>query len=182
MAADAVAVRVSWELRAYLYFASVGLALSMIDFDTKRLPNRITLPSYVVMGTLLLIPVVADGDFGDYTRAWLAALVLYAFYFVIAFIYPAGMGFGDVKLAGVLGLALGWLRWGERMVGGFLGFLLGAVAGITLMVVGRAGRRSALRSAPPWWPVPYRDPVGDRIWSRTPACSAERVQLREISC
>ena len=139
---------VSWDLPAYLYFASVGLALSMIDFDTKRLPNRLTLPSYVVMGLLLLLPAVAEGDLAAYGRAWLGALLLFAFYFVIVFIYPAGMGLGDVKLAGVIGLALGWLGWGELLVGGFLGFLLGALAGVTLMVVGRAGRRSALPFGP----------------------------------
>ena len=139
---------VSWDLPAYLYFASVGLALSMIDFDTKRLPNRITLPSYVVMGILLLLPAVAEGDLAAYGRAWLGAGALFAFYFVIVFIYPAGMGLGDVKLAGVIGLALGWLGWGELLVGGFLGFLLGALAGVTLMVVGRAGRRSALPFGP----------------------------------
>lgn len=157
---------VSWELPAYLYFASVGLALSMIDLDTKRLPNRLTLPSYVVVGVLLLVPAVTGGDWGAYARAWLAALALYAFYFVIAFIYPAGMGFGDVKLAGVLGLALGWLGWGEVLVGGFLGFLLGALAGITLMVVGRVGRRSAL----PFGPFMVAGALlailwGDRLWS-----------------
>lgn len=53
---------------------------------------------------------------------------------------PQGSGFGDVKLAGLIGLYLGWLGWGSLLVGAFLGFLLGAVVGIALMVRGRAGR------------------------------------------
>ncbi len=138
----------SWQLPAYLYFASVGLALAVIDIDTKRLPNALTLPSYVVIGVLLLVPALVDGDWSAYLRAWLAALALFAFYFLLAVVYPAGMGFGDVKLAGVLGLVLGWLGWGELVVGGFLGFLLGAVLGGVLMVARRAGRKTKIPFGP----------------------------------
>jgi len=138
----------SWELPAYLYFASVGLALAVIDLDTKRLPNPLTLPSYVVIGVLLLVPAVADGQWSAYLTAWLAGLALFAFYFLLAVIYPSGMGFGDVKLAGVLGLVLGWLGWSVLLVGGFLGFLLGAVVGGALMAVRKAGRKSKIPFGP----------------------------------
>ncbi len=94
----------SWELPAFLYFAAIAVALSLIDIDTKRLPNVITLPSYAVGGALLLLPAVIDGSWDGYLRAWVGALALFAFYFLLAFIYPAGMGFGDVKLAGLIGL------------------------------------------------------------------------------
>jgi leader peptidase (prepilin peptidase)/N-methyltransferase len=138
----------TWQLPAYLYFASVGLALAVIDLDTKRLPNALTLPSYVVLGLLLLLPAVAEPDWGAYLTAWLGALALFAFYFLLAVIYPSGMGFGDVKLAGVLGLVLGWLGWSVVLVGGFLGFLLGAVVGGALMLVRRAGRKSKIPFGP----------------------------------
>ena len=138
----------SWELPAYLYFASVGLALAVIDLDTKRLPNALTLPSYVVVGALLLLPAVADGDWSAYLTAWLAAAALFGFYFLLVVLYPAGMGLGDVKLAGVLGLLLGWLGWGELVVGGFLGFFLGALVGGALMLLGRAGRKSKVPFGP----------------------------------
>jgi leader peptidase (prepilin peptidase)/N-methyltransferase len=74
--------------------------------------------------------------------------VLYAFYFLLAFIYPSGMGFGDVKLAGVLGLYLGWLGWAEVVTGGFLGFLFGGVVGGLLMAVHRAGRKTQIPFGP----------------------------------
>lgn len=138
----------AWELPAYLYFASVGLALAAIDLDTQRLPNVLTLPSYAVLGVLLLLPAFAEGDWSAYLRAWLGALALFGFYFLLAMIYPSGMGLGDVKLAGVLGLVLGWLGWGVLVVGGFLGFLLGAVVGGALMVVHRAGRKSKIPFGP----------------------------------
>jgi leader peptidase (prepilin peptidase)/N-methyltransferase len=137
-----------WAIPAYLYLVAVGVALAAIDLDVKRLPDVLTLPSYVVVGALLLLPAVADDHWAAYGRAWLGAAALFAFYFLLIFIKPGAMGFGDVKLAGVLGLALGWLSWRVLLVGGFLGFILGGVAGLAMVVVGRAGRKSALPFGP----------------------------------
>jgi leader peptidase (prepilin peptidase)/N-methyltransferase len=137
-----------WALPAYLYLGAVGIALAFIDLDTKRLPNALVLPSYPVAAVLLLLPAVLDGRWNDYLHAILGAAALFAFYFVVAFIYPAGMGFGDVKLAGVLGMYLGWLGWGAVIVGGFLGFFLGAAVGGTLMLTRKAGRKTAIPFGP----------------------------------
>lgn len=136
------------ELPAYLYLGAVGIALAFIDYDTKRLPDVLTLPSYVVALLLLLIPAVVDPAWDSYLRAALGGLALGAFYFVVWFIRPNAMGFGDVKLAGVLGIYLGWLSWGSVALGGFLGFLLGAVGGITLMAVSGAGRKTKVPFGP----------------------------------
>ena len=136
------------ELPAFLYLGAVGVALALIDIDTKRLPNAIVLPSYVVGLVLLGAAALVDRSTDDLLRALLGMLALYAFYFVLAFIYPAGMGFGDVKLAGVLGLYLGWLGWAEVVTGAFLGFLFGGVIGLLLMAVRRAGRKSQLPFGP----------------------------------
>lgn len=138
----------SLQLPAFLYLGAVGIALAAIDIDTKRLPNVLTLPSYAVGAVLLLIPAVVDGRWSDYLRAVAGAAALFAFYFIVTFIYPAGMGFGDVKLAGVLGLYLGWLGWGTLIVGAFLGFVLGAVVGVGLMLLGDAGRKTKIPFGP----------------------------------
>jgi leader peptidase (prepilin peptidase)/N-methyltransferase len=114
----------------------------------KRLPNAIVLPSYVVAGLLLGIAALAERDASTYLRACLGMAALFGFYFLLAFIYPAGMGFGDVKLAGVLGLYLGWLGWAEVVTGGFLGFLFGGVVGVALMSMRRAGRKSQIPFGP----------------------------------
>ena len=138
----------SWELPAFLYLAAISVALGLIDLDVKRLPNVIVLPSYLVAGALLLLPAVVTPAWDSYLNAWLGAVALFGFYFLLAFIYPAGMGFGDVKLAGVLGLYLGWLGWGTVIVGGFLGFLLGAVVGVAMMLGRRAGRKTMIPFGP----------------------------------
>jgi leader peptidase (prepilin peptidase) / N-methyltransferase len=143
-----ISIGVDWALPAYLYLGAVGIALGAIDLDTKRLPNVLTLPSYAVGGGLLLLPAVADGAWDAYLTAWLGAAALFAFYLLLVLVYPAGMGLGDVKLAGVLGLYLGWLGWGVLVVGGFLGFLLGALVGAGLMLASRAGRKTKIPFGP----------------------------------
>ena len=138
----------SWDLPAFLYLGAIGVALALIDIDVKRLPNAIVLPSYVVGGTLLGAAAVLEGEPGRLVRVVVGGAALYAFYFLLMLIQPRGMGFGDVKLAGVLGGYLAWLGWGELVVGGFTAFLLGGVAGIALMAVRRAGRKSHIPFGP----------------------------------
>jgi leader peptidase (prepilin peptidase)/N-methyltransferase len=136
------------ELVAFLYLGAVGVALALIDIDVKRLPNVIVLPSYLVAGVLLAIAAVIDGAWEDLLRSVLGMAALYGFYFLLALVYPKGMGFGDVKLAGLLGLYLGWLGWAEVVTGGFLGFLFGGVGGVLLIAVRRAGRKSMIPFGP----------------------------------
>src|SRR5690349_10617240 len=135
-------------LPAYLYLAAVGLALAMIDFDTKRLPDVLTLPSWAVTAVLLGVAAVVDHDGDAALRALVGAVALGAFYFVLVLIYPAGMGLGDVKLAPVLGAFLGWISYGVLAVGAFLGFLYGGVLGILFMALGKAGRKSKIPFGP----------------------------------
>jgi leader peptidase (prepilin peptidase)/N-methyltransferase len=135
-------------LPAYLYLAAVGLALALIDVDTRRLPDVLTLPSYVVLAGLLGLATALGSGSGDLVRALLGGLAMYAFYFTICFIAPAGMGFGDVKLAGVLGMATAWWGWGAWSVGLFAGFLLGGLWGLGLVALGRGGRKSKVPFGP----------------------------------
>jgi len=137
-----------WALPAFLYLGGVCVALALIDLDTKRLPNVLTLPSYVVGTVLLGAAALADGEPRLIVRALSGMAVMYGFYFLLAFIYPAGMGFGDVKLAGVLGLYLGWLGWGEVVVGTFLGFLLGGLFAVVTLALGKTSRKTAVPYGP----------------------------------
>ena len=135
-------------LPAYLYLVAVGVALAAIDLDHRRLPDALTLPSYPVVAVLLGLGALLGSDSGDWLRAVLGGAAMFAVYFALCFAYPAGMGFGDVKLAGVLGMATAWIGWGPWAAGLFLGFLLGGVFGVLLMARGRGGRKTAVPFGP----------------------------------
>jgi leader peptidase (prepilin peptidase) / N-methyltransferase len=137
----------SWELPAYLYLAAVAIALGVIDLDVMRLPDRIVLPSYSVALLLLIPAAVAGHSWAAAARALLAAAMLYAIYWLLA-VLPRGMGGGDVKLAPLLGLYLGWLGWSSVAVGAFAGFLLGGVVGVVLMATRLATRKSRIPFGP----------------------------------
>lgn len=135
-------------LPAYLYLAAVGLALALIDLDVRRLPNSLTLPSYPVALALLGAAAVATGRFVPLERALIGMAALFAFYVLLVLVYPAGMGMGDVKLSGVLGLYLGWVGYAALVVGAFFAFLLGAVVGVVVMVAGPGGRKTRVPFGP----------------------------------
>ena len=101
-----------WAVPAFCYLAAISIALALIDVEVHRLPDAIVLPSYPIALVLLAIPTVADREWDRrLVPTLVGGLALWLFYFVLVLIYPAGMGFGDVKLAGVLGLYLGWRGW-----------------------------------------------------------------------
>lgn len=133
---------------ALLYWAAIGIALTLIDLDHHRLPNVIVLPSYVVTAFLLVLASVLTGDYGALVSAAIGGVALYALYWILAVAYPGGMGFGDVKLAGALGTLLGWLGWGPLIVGGFSAFVLGGIVGAALMLGRRATRKSRIPFGP----------------------------------
>jgi leader peptidase (prepilin peptidase)/N-methyltransferase len=135
-------------LVAFLYLAAVSVALALIDLDVRRLPNVIVLPSLLVAAALMSLEGILSGDYSSLIRAGISAAALFAFYFLLAFLYPGGMGFGDVKLAAVLGLYLGWLGWGNLIVGTFAAFLLGGLFGIGMMIFRKAGRKSTIPFGP----------------------------------
>ena len=129
------------ELPAYLWLGAVGLTLAVIDLDCQRLPDRLTLPSYPVGLALLAVP----GDWDALWRAVLAAAVTGGAALLLALIAPGGgLGLGDVKLLGVLGLFLGWLGWAELALGIALGFTIGALAAVGLLVLRRAGLKDQM--------------------------------------
>jgi len=128
-------------LPAYLYFVAVCLVLAVIDLGRRRLPNLIVLPSYAVVTALLAASSLWRHDFWSLARAGLGGVLLLVFFLVLATVQPSGMGLGDVKLAGLIGLALGYLSWTALLVGCFAGIVLGGVGGLVLAVSGRRKAR-----------------------------------------
>lgn len=144
--ADAVAGGI--ELVAFLVLTAVSIALALIDLDTRRLPNAIVLPSLIAGILLLGAAGAVRGDWNAIAAASIGGAGLFLFYFLLAVIKPGGMGFGDVKLAAVLGLYLGFLGWGNLLVGAFAAFVFGGLFGIALMLMRRAGRKTAIPFGP----------------------------------
>jgi len=136
------------ELIAFLPLMWVLVVLTFIDIDHKILPNRIVLPSAVAFLALLAIVVALDGTWADWLRAVGGGAAAFTTLLVVALIYPAGMGFGDVKLAIVLGSALGYLGWAVIYVGFFLSFLIGALGGLAMVLARRAGMKSQIPFGP----------------------------------
>jgi leader peptidase (prepilin peptidase)/N-methyltransferase len=139
----------SWELPAFLWFAGVAVLLGVIDLQHRLLPNRIVVPSIGVGAVLLLIAAVPAQDWSTLLRAGLGAVVLFAVFLVLALISPSGLGMGDVKLAGLLGLHLGWMGWGALVVGAAAGFVVQALLALVLL----AGQRIGLRGELPFGPA-----------------------------
>ena len=112
-------------LPAYLYFVIVGTLLAVIDAATGKLPDRLTLPSYAVLVILLGVADAVAPNQGSTTGAAEAAVLLLAVFFVSALL--RGVGLGDVKLAGLLGLVLGFRSWTTVYAGLLVAFLLAAI-------------------------------------------------------
>lgn len=141
------AVAAVLQVLAFLYLASISLALAIIDLETHRLPNALVLPAFPVGIALFGVASAATGEIGPLLTGLATALVFAVVYGIPAFAVPGGMGMGDVKLAGVLGLYLGWLGVAPAVVGLVAGFLLGGAAGLVLLLRGR-GRKAKVAFGP----------------------------------
>lgn len=129
------------------YLALVGSALAVIDARTHRLPDALVLPSYPLLAALLGLASVLGPDGGTFVRALAGGLGLYGAYFLLA-LAPSGLGFGDVKLAGLVGAVLAGGGWAELAVGASAAFFLGGAWAVVLLAAGRAGRRTAIPFGP----------------------------------
>jgi leader peptidase (prepilin peptidase)/N-methyltransferase len=139
----------SWELPAFLFLAGVGVLLAVVDLRHRLLPNRIVLPAIAVGAALLGAAALGEGSRGALLGALLGAVVLFAAFLVLALVAPGGLGMGDVKLAGLLGLYLGWLGWDVLVLGAAAGFVVQAVLALVLL----AARRIKLTGELPFGPA-----------------------------
>jgi leader peptidase (prepilin peptidase)/N-methyltransferase len=131
-----------WALPAFLVFLAGLLALSFTDLEHYLLPVRIVYPMLGLVGALLVLAAAATGHWSRLGVAAACGVAATACFGGIWWINSRWMGFGDVRLAGVIGLALGWLGAGIALLGFFLAFLLGAVVGVALVATKRLGPKS----------------------------------------
>ncbi len=138
----------TWALPAYLVLAAGLVALSLIDLDTFLLPNRIVYPLTVVVVALFGVAAIVGDDSAAFVRALIGGGATFAVFLGLHLVSPRGMGFGDVKLSFVLGVALGWVSGPTVFLGMFLAFLLGSVVGILLIVTKVRSRRDHVPFGP----------------------------------
>lgn len=135
-------------LPAFLWFVAVGIALAMIDLDVGRLPNAIVLPAYPILAVLLTTAALLSHDHSALLRAAIGGSASYALHYATALARPGGMGFGDVKLAGLVGGMLAFVSYPVLLVGVGAAFLLGATTGLVAIASGRASRESTIPFGP----------------------------------
>nr|WP_239522708.1 prepilin peptidase [Geodermatophilus sabuli] len=138
----------SWELPAFLLLAGAGVLLGIVDLQHRLLPDRVVLPALGAGAALLLVAAAAEGAWPALLRAALGSVVLFAAFLALALISPGGLGMGDVKLAALLGLYLGWLGWGAVLLGAVAGFVVQAVVALGLLAFRRIGLRGELPFGP----------------------------------
>jgi leader peptidase (prepilin peptidase)/N-methyltransferase len=136
------------ELPAYLYLAVVGALLAFIDVAVKRLPNPFTLPSYLVGLVLLGGAAFLGGHPIRLAHAVAGLAALWALYALQHLFAPGAIGWGDVKLAGVLGLYLGWLGSSAWWLGVLGGFVIGGVYATGVLITRRGSRKSEIPFGP----------------------------------
>jgi len=127
---------------------AVLVAQTWIDLQTQRLPREIT---YWGIGLGAIALATAAVVIDEPRRIWMMALgavIALAAMWMIYTLSKGGMGDGDVRLAPLLGMYLGWLNPGIVLPGLFFGFIAGAVVGVAMMALDRAGRRTAVPFGP----------------------------------
>ena len=124
-----------------LAFVLVLIPVTFIDLDLRLIPNKITLP-----GAIVAIALVAIFDTDDVVEHLIAGFAAFMFLFLAALAYPAGMGMGDVKLAGVMGLFLGRTVGPAMLVALFAGSVVGVI------IIARKGREEGRKTAIPFGP------------------------------
>jgi leader peptidase (prepilin peptidase)/N-methyltransferase len=136
------------ELPAFLLLAAAGVLLAVIDLRHRLLPNRVVGPALAGGAVLLAAAAALDQQWTPLLRGALGAAALFVCFLVLALISPRSLGMGDVKLAALLGLYLGWLGGEVLLIGAAAGFVVQAVAALALLATGRVGLRGELPFGP----------------------------------
>lgn len=138
----------TWSLLTWAVVVPTGVGLALVDWRTRLLPTRVIWPAYAV--TLVAVTVGALAELDWRALAWplLGSLLGFAVYYLLWFVSPRSLGFGDVRLSALLGLALAQLGPGELAVGLYAGFLLGGVIGLGMRLTGALSRKQHLPFGP----------------------------------
>jgi leader peptidase (prepilin peptidase)/N-methyltransferase len=136
----------NWELPAFLVLFAGLLALACIDLELLLLPKNLVYPVLILVALLLVGAAAESGDWHRLVVAAIFAVAWFALFFVINLTSPRILGFGDVRLAPLLGLGLGWFGWRFVVIGFFAANVIGAIIGLALVAIKKISHDQ---------PVPY---------------------------
>jgi leader peptidase (prepilin peptidase) / N-methyltransferase len=135
-------------LAAYAVLGLSLVAMSAIDLEHQIIPNRLVYPTLAVMVPLFVVASAVDDRWGSLARAAIGGAAAFVAFLAVHLAVPRGMGFGDVRLAGVVGFATGWLGLGHTFVAFLAAFVLGALVGLVAMAASGAGRKTRIPFGP----------------------------------
>lgn len=135
-------------LIALCYFAFIGVVLSIIDQKTMKLPTKLIYPTLIVVFVLLGVSSLVQGDYSSIVHMCLGSVASSLFYGILWFVFPKGMGFGDVRLSLLTGAVLGWFSIGHAVLGIFLPFIVLSIVTLPLMIAGVVKRKTKLPLGP----------------------------------
>jgi len=135
-------------LAAYAVFGLSMVAMSAVDLERQIIPNRLVYSTLALLVPLFVLSAAVDDRWGSLARAAIAGVAAFVGFLVVHLAVPRGMGFGDVRLAGVIGFTTGWLGLGHAFVAFFTAFVLGALIGMGAVVVSGAGRKTRIPFGP----------------------------------
>lgn len=136
-------------LPAFLYFAWLTVGLIWIDADVHRLPDGLVLPSYPVLLVLLVVATAGLGLWSELVRGLACMAAIWGVFFVLHLASPASLGFGDVKLAGLIALLLGWIGVYQAVIAVMAGVIIGGLVALVMLVGRRVGLASHVAYGPP---------------------------------
>ncbi len=142
----AILVGMDWVLPSYLWFVAVTVTLTLTDIDTKLIPNRILFPGTVVGAVLLTAGALIES--GPILRAFAGGAIYFLVLLVVALAARGAFGFGDVKLAFLLGLFTAYRSWETLIVAVFAAFLLGGLVSLVIIVFRLKDRKDSIPFGP----------------------------------
>jgi prepilin signal peptidase PulO-like enzyme (type II secretory pathway) len=147
-AAATHAVQPFLALTPFLAFLALAVAVSFTDLSHRLVPRQLLYGGLAVIIPLFVVVSAVEHTWSDLLRAVICGLAAFALFFAIWFLVPRGMGFGDVRLAGVIGLTVGYLGIVHAYLAFLVGFVFGLLFGVVLMVGSSAGRKTRIPFAP----------------------------------
>jgi leader peptidase (prepilin peptidase)/N-methyltransferase len=135
-------------LAPFCVFFALLVVISVTDLSHRLVPRRLLYPALVLIAPLLVATSAVDHSWNSLTGSVIAGATAFILFFGVWWFVPRGMGFGDVRLSGVIGLSVGYLSLLHTYVAFLAGFVIGMLFGLALMGVSSAGRKTRIPFAP----------------------------------